>query len=391
MNRESPIHLSLTSTNSHTVKIEAGQGSFSIGEADMDKKKFDVLVEKESAINWNAFDSYTTPAGSHWPRFFYYYGNDKGFLEWSKKRAIEDFFWQPSIPADINLNAVQIGNLTVRSNKIPVKIALPSDDDESLLGLRSLNLSGDLEKFEILSENANPYVRLYPNVTRDKIALPYRLPAFKSLGKITWLDVIVEPLGQALDCESLLQFPNLQGLNLTGNLSNVASLNKLEKLESLAIRYAPNLENFPSLNSWDNLKSFIGWNIEEITGKRLKTELKELIKSGKELEYCSVSKLRNSVWFTTEYGIPFTNWESKSAKIATKAYKAALQKIANGKTENEIKQALVELIETINKLPNIETVEREDTGIAIQQLIEASPVKILPETANNWFDEVRDF
>ncbi|MGE8380560.1 MAG: hypothetical protein ACN6PN_19480 [Sphingobacterium sp.] len=47
MNRENPIHLSLTSTNSHTVKIEAGQGSFSIGEAGMDKKKFDVLVEKD--------------------------------------------------------------------------------------------------------------------------------------------------------------------------------------------------------------------------------------------------------------------------------------------------------------------------------------------------------
>jgi len=85
MNRENPIHLSLTSTNSHTVKIEAGQGSFSIGEAGMDKKKFDVLVEKDLAINWNAFDTYTTPAGSHWPRFFYYYGNDICFLEWSKK------------------------------------------------------------------------------------------------------------------------------------------------------------------------------------------------------------------------------------------------------------------------------------------------------------------
>ncbi|WP_343558855.1 hypothetical protein [Sphingobacterium sp.] len=357
----------------------------------MDKKKFDVLVERESALNWHAFDAYTTPAGSLWPRFFYYYGNDIGFLEWSKKRAIEDFFWQPSKPADINLYAAQIRNLTVRSNNIPVKIALPSGEDNNNLGLRSLSLSGDLENFEILSENANPYIRLYPNVKRDRSVLPYRLPVFKALEKITWVDVVVEPLGQPLDCECLLQFSNLQGLNLTGNLSNVASLKKLEKLESLAIRYAPNLENFPSLNAWDNLKSFIGWNIEEITGKRLKTELKELIKSGKELEYCSVSKLRSSVWFTTEYGIPFTNWESKNAKIATKAYKTALQKIAKGKTENEVKQALVELIETINKLPNIETVEREDTSIAIQQLIEASPVKIQQETANNWFDEVRDF
>jgi len=391
MNRENPIHLSLTSTNSHTVKIEAGQGSFSIGEAGMDKKKFDVLVEKDLAINWNAFDTYTTPAGSHWPRFFYYYGNDICFLEWSKNRAIEDFFWQPSNPTSIDLNATQIGNLSVRSNKIPVTITLPAGEESNSFGLKSLNLSGDLENFEILSKNALPHIRFSPNLTRDKTVLPYRLPSFKALEKITWLDIVVEPLGQPLDCECLLQFPNLQGLNLTGNLSNVASLKEIKKLESLAIRYAPSLKNFPPLNAWDNLRSFIGWNIDEITGKRLKTELKELVKSGKELEYYSVSKLRSSVWFTTEYGIPFTNWESKNAKIATKAYKIALQKIAKCKTENEVKQALVELIETVNKLPSIETAEREDTGVAIQQLIEASPVIIEQELANNWFDAARDF
>ena len=150
------------------------------------------------------------------------------------------------------------------------------------------------------------------------------------------------------------------------------------------------MENFPPLNSWTNLKSFIGWNIDEITGKRLNAELKQLTKE-KELDYSSVSKLRSSIWFTTEYGIPFTNWEPKNAKIATKAYKTALKEIAKAKTENEIKTSIAGLIEIINKLPNIETEEREDTGIAIIQLVETSKLNISHETANNWFDEIRDF
>ena len=45
----------------------------------------------------------------------------------------------------------------------------------------------------------------------------------------------------------------------------------------------------------------------------------------------------------------------------------------------------------INTLPNIETVEREDTGVAVQQLVEASKFDIDQEIVNVWFDKVRDF
>jgi hypothetical protein len=87
MDRDKPIKISLTSTNSHTVKIPAGQGSFSIGIVGMDKKKFDVLVEENLPINWNVFNDFYTPHGKQnaekypygdWPRFFYYFGNDIG-------------------------------------------------------------------------------------------------------------------------------------------------------------------------------------------------------------------------------------------------------------------------------------------------------------------------
>jgi len=390
MDKNKPINISLTSTNSHTIKIPAGQGSFSIGLIGMDKKKFDVLVEKDSPINWSCFDEFKTPGGGRWPRFFYYYGNDIGFMEWAKKRPIEDFFWYPSNTFSIDLSKVQIQNFSIKANENIIKLILDNKSVDKQIGLQSLYLSGNIENFEIISNNANPLIRIAPTIEKSKSQLPYKLPILKSLETITALDIMIEPLGQPFDCKSLLQFPNLKSLNLSGNITNVSYLKDLKNIAYLAIRYAPNLENFPSLNSWDNLKSFIGWNIDEVTGKRLNTELKQLLKT-KELAYSSVSKLRSAQWFTTEYGIPFANWETKNAKIATKAYKIALKEIAKAKTENEIKLSILGLIEIINKLPNIETVEREDTWIAVIQLVETAKLNISHETANTWFDGIRDF
>ncbi|MCP1994612.1 hypothetical protein [Flavobacterium sp. HSC-61S13] len=390
MDRENPISISLTSTNSHLFKIPLGQGSFSIGFVGMDKKKFDVLVEENLTINWNAFDEFSTPAGGHWPRFFYYWGNDLSFVEWSKTRAIEEFSLHPNTPITVDLRNSKIRNFSIEATVHPIKLILDSPISDSRFGLMKLNLSGNLANFEIISNQANPFLSLAPFTDNRKTALAYKLPPLKNLETITSLDITVAPLGQPLDCESLLQFPNLKNLNVTGNMIHGDVLSDLLDLERLGIRYAPNLENFPSLNSWKNLKSFIGWNIDEITGKRLNTELKQLAKE-KDLDYSSVSKLRSSIWFTTEYGIPFTNWESKNAKIATKAYKTTGKEISKAKTENEVKTAITKLVELINTLPNIETVEREDTATAVNQLVETSKLEITVATANKWFDEVREF
>ncbi|WP_240458452.1 hypothetical protein [Sphingobacterium luzhongxinii] len=109
------------------------------------------------------------------------------------------------------------------------------------------------------------------------------------------------------------------------------------------------------------------------------------------MEYSSVSKLRKKTWFTTEYGIPFTNWDGNNAKTATKAYKVALKEINKAKTEKDVKLAIVKLVQLINTLPNIETVEREDTGTAVEQLVASSKLNLTQELAAQWFDEVRDF
>lgn len=399
MDRNTPIYVSLTGTNSHQIKIPAGQGSFSIGRIGMDKKKFDVLVDENAVINWDAFNTFYTPHGQQnahlhpygdWPRFFYYWGNDQGFIEWAKKRVIEDFSWRPTQAICLDLSHTQIHNFSIKADQHPITLVLSHADGENKKGLYSLHLAGHIEYFEIITTAAYPHMRIEPTTYKDPMVSAYHLPVMKNLAAITSLDLTVKPLGQAFDCESLLQFPNLKNLNLTGNITNTASLKQLQQLERIGIRYAVNLEDFPALNTWENLRSFIGWNIDEKTGKRLNAELKHLAKE-KQLDYSSVSKLRSSIWFTTEYGIPFENWESNNAKIAIKAYKSALKEISNAKTKQDVKGAIIELVEIINTLPNIETVEREDTGLAVLQLVEASTFDIDQETMNTWFDEIRDF
>lgn len=96
INREFVI--SLTGQNSHKVIIPKGQGSFSIGTKGVSKGKYDVWVEQDSVINWDAFNELYTGYGQEnkekypcgdWPRWIYYSGNDIGFIKWSCKRKIE--------------------------------------------------------------------------------------------------------------------------------------------------------------------------------------------------------------------------------------------------------------------------------------------------------------
>ena len=83
--------ISLTGKDSHKVMIPAGQGSFSIGTKGLSEGKYDVWVEPDSVIDWNAFNAFYTGYGEEkkaeypygdWPRWFYYSGNDTGFIEW---------------------------------------------------------------------------------------------------------------------------------------------------------------------------------------------------------------------------------------------------------------------------------------------------------------------
>ena len=383
------IQLSLTKENSHNITLPLSQGSLSIGNIGMDKKLYDVLVDENLPINWDTFNTHFTGYGlknkeiypyGDWPRFFYYSGNDLGFIKWTEKRKTEDFSWTPQKSTKADFTRANIRNLNIQSKNVKIDLKLGKN-------IRKLSISGDIENFNIQSNDCITSLGIYPNVSEHKI---YQLPKFDQLKQITSLDILINPLDQPIDCHSLLQFENLTSLSLSGNFVNLDCLKNLEKLERLAIRYAPNLENLPKLSSWKKLISFIGWNIEETKGKLLRSELKSLSKE-RELEYSSVSQLRKQIWFTTEYGIPFSAWEGKNAKTAVKNYKATLKKLKKVKTEGEAKKALLEFTQTFNSLPQIETTEREDIGEAIEQLRQIPSFEIDSKKANKWFDEARDY
>jgi hypothetical protein len=383
------IQLSLTKENSHNISLPLGQGSLSIGNIGMDKKLYDVLVDENLPINWDTFNTHFTGSGlenkelypfGDWPRFFHYSGDDIGFIKWTEKRKTEDFSWTPQKSTKADFTNVNIRHLKIQSKNVKINLKLGKN-------ITQFSISGDIENFNIQSNDGITSLNIYPTVSKNK---KYQLPKLDQLKDITSLDISTNPLDQPIDCQNLLQFQNLTNLSLSGNLTNLDCLKNLEKLERLAIRYAPNLENLPKLSSWKKLTSFIGWNIEETNGKLLRTELKSLSKE-RELEYSTVSQLRKLIWFTTEYGIPFSAWEGKNAKTAVKNYKATLKKLKKVKTEVEAKKALIEFTQTFNSLPQIETTEREDIGEAIEQLRQLPNFEIDSKKANKWFDEARDY
>lgn len=136
-------------------------------------------------------------------------------------------------------------------------------------------------------------------------------------------------------------------------------------------------------SSWSGLNYFIAWNVEQDAGKALKKELAALAKT-REFSYAAVAQLRKKTWFESEFNIPFTNWEGKNGKTALKAIKKV-------SCEREAGAVIEELVGAINKLPDIETPEREDAYVAVRQIADNARFEIPQSKTQEWFDVVRDF
>lgn len=382
--RDEEYIISLTGADSHKIKVPLGQGSLSIGTKGVSKGKYDVWVEPGSVINWDAFNNLYTGYGvqnkeehpyGDWPRWFYYSGNDTGFIEWARKRYIEEFHWAPYADVSVDFTGADIYRLFIGTENAKVRFR---PGEKTLY----LGLSWTLENFEVLECDKIPPLSLAPNGTR--------LPVFGTLAQARYVEIHSSPNKAAFDCESLLQFQNLASLDLWGNMTGLSALADLKNLESLGLRYIPDLQGMPKLETWEKLNYFIGWNIEESAGKAFRAELKTL-KEEREMKHASVSQLRKPIWFTTEYGLPFSGWEEASAKKATTAYKKCFKQMKKAATEDEVHAAIIEFVGKINRLDNIETTEREDAGTAVGQLVENAPLEIPDEKWMLWFDEAREF
>jgi hypothetical protein len=359
--------VSLTGPDSHRLTMAPGVGSLSIGpgrEAD---------VAPADRLDWTVLDPFSTPAGSPWPRWISYEGDDTGWLDWSGRRPVEGFSWTPHAAHDLDASRAGIHELSVTVRRAPLRLVLPAG---------RFAATGDLS---LLTP------RLAPGA--DCPALTFRpapavLPTFPALAGATSVDVSVPPLRAPFDCASLHQFPGVRQLVLAGSLTNLDALAELRGLTGLQLRYVPDLAGLPPLDTWPDLTHLIAWNVDDRAGRALRTEFR---RSDREWRSSSVSKLRGPAWFTTEYGLPFSAWPSRSARAAVKAYRAAETAIGHADTEAAVEAAVVGFVQAINRLPDIETTEREDAADAVTLLTTATPLGDLSSAAAGWFTASREF
>lgn len=339
--------------------------------------KADLIAQPEDLINWNALDDFTTPAGGAWPRFIAYTGTDVGIFAWAKSRPIEELTYTATGAITIDARDARIHQSTVVSNGFPVSVRYRQK------GYSRLTLVGELDDFSLdVTGPEAPILSLTFPERRGGVRALIANPAFETVEDLT---VSSAPLGAPFDCASLSAFPALTSLSVFGAVTGLETLAERD-LTRLASRHVPNLDGVPPLSSWPRLRSFIAWNVDEVAGRRLRSELKKI---GPLEGHGSVSQLRSRRWFVEEFGLPFAGWPKRSAARAVKAYKAASSSLTRPVGETAARQLIDDFVTEINSLPNIETSEREDVGEAVRLLAEQAG--IAPELALTWLDDIRDF
>ena len=201
-------------------------------------------------------------------------------------------------------------------------------------------------------------------------------------------------MGEPFDCRSLAALSHLRHLRVHGPVGHLDALAEVP-LESLELRFVPDLAGLPAFEVWPHLTRFIAWNVDERAGKALRSRAraraKVLAAEGVDEPFFSVSKLRSPRWFREEHGLPFAAWPAKSAKTATRAYREASRALDAATDSADARAAVTHFVDRLNALPDVMTSEREDAARAIVFLAETHPTHLDVDVALAWFDAVRDF
>lgn len=382
--------LQLTSGAPHRLKTSPGQGSLILGPEKL-LKTADLRLPVDACVLWHCFDPFATPAGSPWPRSFYYTGNDHGFFTWAQLRPIENFSWYPQLQQDVHIDASQsqIRELSIHlqaGHRGHIHLKLPQQ------GMH-LHLQGNLEQITVTA-GLPESLSLSPATSKNPADKAFQLPDMGCLKQVGTLELRNGAGKQAVSLQNLLQFSKLDSLSLWGNHSDLAQLSSCPQLRALSLRFMRHLSELPALQAWPQLDSFIAYNVEEAAGKRLRQQLKERTRARPWAGYTSVSQLRKPEWWSKEYGRPFAGWAAVRARIAHAAYDLAEQEIGAASSLDHVQAALTTFTARFNTVKGIETSEREDLGLAVQQLAQlpaALALKLTHEQAGQWFDENRNY
>lgn len=388
MDNDAKHLIDLTGPASHTLTREPGVGLLRIGPAALGKNA-DLHVEAHEPLNWNVFDAFTTPAGSPWPRVLSYTGSDSGFFAWACKRPVETLTWTPILAGDTRLDARH-------SNIHQLSLDLSPPGGHLHLTLPShghLRVAGDLTRFSA-DGDLPTCLALAPTTLARKNAAPYVLPDLGDLHRVDSLTLDNGPMAQPISLKCLAHFPHLVSLSLRGHFCDLEQLARHPDLHTLQLRYMPELSTLPPLDSWPKLESFIAFNVDEDTGKRLRQQLKVRAKVRAWAGHASVSQLRKAQWWEAEFGRPFSAWPKRQARLANQAFDQALVQLAEAQDLAQAETAITAFARRFNALKGIETSEREDLGEAVWQLgqcADAVRLGVTETLAQQWFDQVRDY
>ncbi|MEV4136099.1 hypothetical protein AB0J72_28500 [Dactylosporangium sp. NPDC049742] len=366
------MKISLTGPDSHRLERRPGVGVVVIG-PEGGTPRPDLVVAPGDAIDWSVFDPFTVPAGYPWPRRIVYDGDDTGFFRWAGRRPIETFDWRPRAAHAVDAAAADIGTLGITLRDAPLRLTLPAARGHVMV-------TGDPHLLvpDLAPGAACPGLSFAPDTRPGPGRPPLRLPDLPALAGAHSVRVTVPPLRQPFDCASLLQFPELRTLTLSGGLANVDALGGLRRLTALHLQLCPDLTGLPAVDAWPDLTRLFASDVDAVVGKRLRG-------------HGTVTRLRRPEWFAAGHGLPFAGWPSRTGKAATAAYRAAEQAIGAATTRQDVEAAVRGFVGAVNALPGIETTEREDAGEAVHRLTATTPCGDLTEAAARWFDEVRDF
>jgi hypothetical protein len=383
VSRDLCLTLSLTGPSSHTVVVGAGVGGIVLGSADgfFDT---DIDVGADDQLDWSVFDEFTTQSGILWPRWFSYRGNDAGWLDWSTRRSVERFTWEPTRPAAVDASRANIDRLVLCLRDHPVDIVLPES------GCNELTVLGDPSLFrpQVVPGSAYPNLRFEPRTLPAADSPPWSLPALDPLRSAAAVDVWARPGRQAFDCASLTQFPELRSVSLAGELVNVPVLERFPAVTNLSLRYCPDLTGLPPLATWPQLRRLFVSNADKTRGQALRAEVRALSGAAVHLD-ATVRELRTRDWFDKEYGLPFAEWPQRFARKAKAAYRAAEKSIAADTSPGSTEDAVRTFTTALNALPDLDTIEREDAAEAVVRL--AAGASVTADTALAWFNATRDF
>lgn len=381
--------LDLSGPNSHELIYRVGWPT-QIG-PQRKGQKASLIVDVDTPIHWQAFDCfYTDTYDRLFPKRLAYEGNDTNFINWSEQRPIHEITWTPCFEQNHTLDAsnANIGNWIIDVNRMKgrLELILPKK------GLAYIKIIGDLAKITMHSQ-VPVTMRFVPPTTKRYKDAPYDLPPFGLEDKVQDFAIYNDALAQAVSIANIGRFSALKALTLCGNITGFSALHQQLAIESLYMRDVAFFDDMPSLLDFPNLVHFVANSIDDIVGKKFKTELKK-IKANREMKFGEAIKLRKAEWWAENIGKPFNDWRGKTAKQAKEAYATAVDEINAAKVLSDVEQAVIKFTRFFNDKKNIETSEREEIGDAVWKLSQLDKIIELgldEDILSDWFDQNRDY